>query len=61
VFRLARHGKGAGEAGAAAGGRDTAYQATPLDWAEYFVREKRDPAKQDAAIAACLREREKPR
>ena len=45
------------EAGAT-GGRDTAYQATALDWAEYFVREKRDPAKQDAAIAAYLRERE---
>lgn len=46
------------EAGARADARDTAYQSTPRDWAEYFVRQRRDPAKQDAAIAAYLRDKE---
>lgn len=41
--------------GAGVNVKDTAYQATPLDWAEYFVREQRDPVKQDAEIAAYLR------
>ena len=45
------------EAGAKVDGKDTAYQATPLSWAEYFVREKRNPPKQDAGIAAYLREK----
>jgi ankyrin repeat protein len=46
-------------AGARVDVRDAAYQATPLNWTEYFVREQRGAAKQDAAIAAYLREREK--
>ncbi len=47
------------DAGAKVDAGDTAYQATPLRWAEYFVREQRDPAKQDAAIVEYLREKEK--
>ncbi len=48
------------EAGAKVDGKDTAYQATALSWAEYFVREKRGAPKQDEAIAAYLRERGTP-
>jgi ankyrin repeat protein len=46
-------------AGANVDAKDSAYRGTPLDWAEYFVRQKRDAAKQDVAIADYLREREK--
>jgi peptide-methionine (S)-S-oxide reductase len=46
------------EAGARPNAKDAAYRATPLDWAEYFVRQERDPAKQDAEIAAYLRGKE---
>ena len=42
-------------AGAEVDQKDRAYQASPLSWAEYFVREKRDPPKRDAEIAAYLR------
>jgi ankyrin repeat protein len=42
------------EAGADPGGKDSAYQATPLVWADYFVREAASP-KQYAEIAAYLR------
>lgn len=45
-------------AGATLDTKDTAYQATPLTWAEYYLREEqRDkPAKQYAAIVSYLRE-----
>ena len=46
-------------AGAKLDGRDQAYQATPRQWAEYYAGINRGPAKQDAAIAAYLREHEK--
>jgi ankyrin repeat protein len=46
-------------AGAEVDQKDRAYQASPLSWAEYFVREKRDPPKQDTEIAAYLRDRMK--
>ena len=47
------------ERGADVDKRDTAYQATPLDWAEYYVREQKrdDSSKQYAEIAAYLREK----
>ena len=46
------------EAGAHLDARDTAYQATPLTWAEYYARKetRRDSAKQYAAIVNYLRE-----
>jgi ankyrin repeat protein len=46
------------EAGAKVDARDTAYQATPLTWAEYYAREEKHAgsAKQYAAIAAYLRQ-----
>ena len=43
-------------AGARADVKDNSYQATPLDWAEHFLGEKRGGSKQDAEIVACLRE-----
>jgi len=45
------------EAGAELGAKDTAWQGTPLDWAEYYIREaKRDDAgKAYPEIAAYLR------
>jgi ankyrin repeat protein len=57
------------EAGARVGGKDSAYQATPLAWAEYFVREnaagtveyfqREGPrAKQYAEIVSYLRARQ---
>lgn len=46
------------ECGGRVDSKDAAYQATPLDWADYFVREKRDSTKQDLSIAASLRDRE---
>jgi hypothetical protein len=57
------------EAGANVNAKDGAYQATPLDWAEYFVREsgadkveyfqREGPrAKQYAEIATYLRKNE---
>jgi hypothetical protein len=45
-------------AGAKVEAKDGPYQATPRDWAEYFVRERRDPKKQNLAIAQFLREQE---
>jgi hypothetical protein len=48
------------EAGADPKAKDTAYQATPLTWGEYYARkaEKREnPSKQYAAIVSYLRER----
>lgn len=50
------------EAGAALGTRDTAYQATPLGWAEHYVSEppSEEPAKQFAEIEAYLREKGAP-
>ena len=38
---------------------DTAYQATPLTWAEYYLREVKsdNPAKQYAVIVNYLREK----
>ena len=47
------------EAGAKLDAKDTAYQATPLTWAEYCLREdKRDnPAKQYSDIVTYLREK----
>jgi ankyrin repeat protein len=47
------------ESGGRIAAKDSAYQATARSWADYFVRERRDPTKQDAAIAAFLREQEK--
>ena len=46
------------ESGAEAGSKDNAYQATPADWADYFVRSKRRSTGQDAGIAAYLHARE---
>ncbi len=47
------------EAGAELDAKDTAYQATPLTWAEYYLREDKgdNPAKQYAAIVTYLREK----
>ena len=47
------------EAGAKLDTKDTAYQATPLTWADYYLREGKtdNPAKQYAAIVAYLREK----
>ena len=44
------------EAGAKVGTKDAAYQATPLIWAEYFLREEKNK-KQFAEIVAYLREK----
>ena len=46
------------DAGAKLDTKDTAYQATPLTWAEHYLREEKDdnPAKQYAAIVTYLRE-----
>ena len=41
-------------AGAKVDSKDSAYR-TPLDWAEYFIREQHVAPKQDSAIAAYLR------
>jgi ankyrin repeat protein len=40
--------------GAKPDSKDGWHHATPLSWAEYFVRETRDPPKQDTEIAAYL-------
>jgi ankyrin repeat protein len=47
------------EAGAKVDAKDTAYQATPLTWAEYYLRggTSGNPAKQYAAIVDYLREK----
>jgi ankyrin repeat protein len=46
------------DAGAKLDARDTAYLATPLTWAEYYLREgKGNSAKQYAAIVNYLREK----
>ncbi len=47
------------EAGAKVDAKDTAYQATPLIWAEYYVREGKSDnhAKDYAAIVSYLREK----
>jgi hypothetical protein len=45
------------EAGASVDAKDAAYQATPLAWAEHFVRESPRP-KQYADIARYLRSKE---
>jgi ankyrin repeat protein len=45
------------EAGADPKSPDASYRATPLDWAEYFLKENRPAPKQDAAIVAYLRSR----
>jgi ankyrin repeat protein len=46
------------EAGADVHAKDTAWQATPLVWAEHYLREKGDDSrKQYAAIVAWLREK----
>jgi ankyrin repeat protein len=47
------------EAGAKLDAKDTAYQATPLTWAEHYLREEKadNPAKQYAAIVTYLREK----
>jgi ankyrin repeat protein len=47
------------EGGSNVDARDTAYQATPLDWAEHYAREEKrdDRAKRYAEIAAYLREK----
>jgi ankyrin repeat protein len=47
------------EAGAHLDAKDTAYQATPLTWAEYYAREEKrqDSAKQYPAIVNYLREK----
>jgi ankyrin repeat protein len=47
------------EAGARVDAEDTAYQATPLTWAQYYLREDEGhrPAKQYAAIVNYLREK----
>jgi hypothetical protein len=49
------------EAGAKVDTKDTAYQATPLTWAEYYAREEKGdkPGKQYEAIANYLREKER--
>ena len=44
------------EAGAEVGTKDAVYQATPLTWAEYFLREEKNK-KQYAEIVAYLREK----
>jgi peptide-methionine (S)-S-oxide reductase len=44
------------EAGAKVGTKDAAYQATPLTWAEYFLREEKNK-KQFAEIVDYLREK----
>ena len=44
------------ETGARVDAKDTAYQATPLTWAEYYLREGKSP-KQYAAIVTYLREK----
>jgi ankyrin repeat protein len=44
------------EAGAKVGTTDAAYQATPLTWAEYFLREEKNK-KEYAEIVAYLREK----
>jgi ankyrin repeat protein len=51
------------EAGARVDAKDAAYQATPLTWAEYYLREAKSggSAKQYAAIVDYLRERESDR
>jgi hypothetical protein len=46
------------EAGARVGTEDAAYQATPLTWAEYFLREEKNK-KQYAEIVAYLREKQR--
>ncbi len=43
------------EAGASVDAKDGPYQATPLVWAEYFVRESGAKPKQYAEIANYLR------
>src|SRR5260370_37940082 len=45
------------ESGAKVDAKDTAYQATPLTWAEDYLRQEKgdDPAKQYAAIVTYLR------
>jgi peptide-methionine (S)-S-oxide reductase len=47
------------EAGANLGTHDTAWQGTPLGWAEYYLREKKNEhdVKRYTAIAAYLREK----
>ncbi|MGH7493909.1 MAG: ankyrin repeat domain-containing protein [bacterium] len=47
------------EAGAELGTKDSAWSGTPLDWAEYYIREATgdDSGKQYSEIAAYLRER----
>src|SRR5262249_38247355 len=47
------------QAGAHLDAKDTAYQATPLTWAEYYAREEKrqDSAKQYPAIVNYLREK----
>lgn len=49
------------EAGAKLDTKDTAWNATPLDWAEHYVREGKgdDMGKQYRAIAAFLHQKEK--
>jgi hypothetical protein len=51
------------EAGARVDLKDAAYQATPLTWAEYYLREAKSggSAKQYGAIVDYLRERESDR
>jgi ankyrin repeat protein len=44
------------EAGADLGTKDTAWQGTPLGWAEYYLQSEHD-VKRYAAIAAYLREK----
>jgi hypothetical protein len=48
------------EGGAKLDVKDTAWQGTPLGWAEYYQREKKsdDDVKRYAGIAAYLREKE---
>jgi ankyrin repeat protein len=45
------------ETGANVDTKDTVYQATPLTWAEYYLRDENHPAKQYAAIVNYLREK----
>lgn len=47
------------EAGAELGKKDSAWQGTPLGWAEYYLRQKKsdDDVKRYAGIAAYLREK----
>jgi ankyrin repeat protein len=45
------------ETGAKVDAKDTVYQATPLTWAEYCLRNQHNPAKQYAAIVDYLREK----